>query len=79
MMIMKMTCPERTRARFVHANRLKQARRVRGEGAAVVSRARADAPVVELQSSTFGPFWLQDLALAWRKIAKVNAQVVEGC
>lgn len=73
MMIMKMTCPERTRARFVHANR-----RVRGEGAAVVSRARADAPVVELQSSTFGPFWLQDLALAWRKIAKVNAQLVEG-
>ena len=73
MMIMKMTCPERTRARFVHANR-----RVRGEGAAVVSRARADAPVVELQSSTFGPFWLQDLALAWRKIAKVNAQLVVG-
>ena len=56
-----------------------RARRVRGEGAAVLSRARADAPVVELQSSTFGPFWLQDLALAWRKIAKVNAQLVEGC
>ena len=73
MMIMKMTCPERTRARFAHANR-----RVRGEGAALVCRARADATVVELQSSTFGPFWLQDLALAWRKIAKVNAQLVEG-
>jgi hypothetical protein len=55
-----------------------RARRLRGQGAAVLSRARADAPVVELQSSTFGPFWLQDLALAWRKIAKVNAQLVEG-
>ena len=54
-----------------------KARRVLGEGAAVV--ARADAPVVELQSSTFGPFWLQDLALAWRKIAKVNAQLVGRC
>ena len=52
---------------------------MRGEDAAVMSWARADAPVVELQSSTFGPFWLQDLALAWRKIAKVNAQLVGRC